>query len=582
MRRPVRMLSVSILAVALAAAGCSENTGDDDNGGDTQEASTQTATLAENSDGPAPEVPGAKKGGTVTIYTSGDFEHLDPQQNYVVPAQTTGTNLLYRSLTTYRENGDGKLEVVGDLATNTGEESNGGKTWKYTLKDGLKYEDGSAITAQDVAYGIARSFSPDLPNGPHYWAQWLAGDPDYNKTYKGPYNGASKIPPNTEVPDAKTIIFNFPEPHADTPFAAALSTASPVPQARDTKIQYDNRPFSSGPYKIKTYNRTQKMILEPNTNWDPKTDPARHQYPDNYVIDFTRTAEQATELLIADRGAAQSALTFQDNPIPASIYPKVIANPTAKTRILTGPDQFVWSVNFNTQRVTDVTVRRAMNYAMDRQGLLKVWGSYAGDPGTTILSPTTSGFTKYNAYDAGPKGDVAKAKELLGGKTVKLTYGYRNTERNQAIAAFLRSSLKPAGFDLTIQPIDEDQYYTVIGKKNNPFDLYMYGWGSDWPGAGTIIPPLYDGDRITPEGNNNTTYLDDPEVNKKIDEILALSDLTEADKRWAELDKEIMTRLAPSVPVIYDKQTTMYGSKIGGIYLSAPFGNSGLNNMYVK
>src|SRR4051812_29260410 len=80
-RRPVRMLSVGILAVALAAAGCSKNTGENDNAGDTTEASTQTATLAENSDGPAPEVNGAKKGGTVTIYTSGDFEHLDPAQN---------------------------------------------------------------------------------------------------------------------------------------------------------------------------------------------------------------------------------------------------------------------------------------------------------------------------------------------------------------------------------------------------------------------------------------------------------------------------------------------------------------------
>ena len=574
------MLSVGILAVALAAAGCSKNTGEDNDAGDTTEASTQTATLAENSDGPAPEVSGAKKGGTVTIYTSGDFEHLDPQQNYVVPSQTTGSNLLYRTLTQYRENGDGKLEVVGDLATNTGEESNGGKTWKYTLKDGLKYEDGSAITAQDVAYGIGRSFSPDLPNGPHYIQQWLAGSSDYNAKYKGPYNGGSKVPPNVQVPDAKTIIFNFPSAHADTPFAMALPTSSPVPPARDTKIQYDNRPFSSGPYKIQTYNRTQKMVLVRNANWDPKTDPIRHDFPDQYVIDFTRTAEQASELLISNAGGAQTSLTFQDMTIPASVYPKAAQN--AKDRILTGPTQYVWQINFNTQRVKDLNLRKALNYAIDRQGLLKVWGSYAGDPGTTLLSPTTSGYDEYNAYDGGTNGNIEKAKEMLGGKTVKLTYAYRNTERNQAIAAFLRSSLKPAGVDLTIQPVDEDQYYTVIGKKNNQFDMYMYGWGSDWPGAGTVIPPLWDGTRITPEGNNNTAYLNDPKTNEEIVRILGLSDLTEADKAWGALDKDIMTRLAPTIPVIYDKQTTLFGSKIGGIYLSKPYGNSGLNNLYVK
>ncbi|MFG1927106.1 ABC transporter substrate-binding protein [Cryptosporangium sp. NPDC048952] len=574
-------MTVGVLAVALAAAGCSKNTGQSDDE-EKQEAATQTAVLAENSDGPAPDVPGAKAGGTVTIYTSGDFEHLDPQQNYVVPSQTTGSNLLYRSLLQYRENGDGKLELVGDLTTNTGEESNGGKTWKFTLKDGLKYEDGSAITANDVAYGVARSFSPDLPNGPHYIQQWLAGSGDYNAKYKGPYDGGAKIPPNVEVPDAKTIIFNFPTPHADAPFAMALPTTTPVPPSKDTKVQYDNRPFSSGPYKIEEYRRGQKMTLVRNTNWDPKTDPIRHQFPERYVIDFTRTAEQASELLLADQGASQSGLSFQDVQVPASVYPKVIANPDAKKRILTGTTQFVWMFDFNMQRVKDINVRKAFNYALDREGLLKVWGSYSGDPATTILSPTTSGYEEYNAYDGGKNGDPAKAKELLGGKRVPLTYAYRNTERNQAVAAFLRSSMKEAGFDLTIQPVDEDQYYTVLGAKDNQFDVYMQGWGSDWPGGAAIIPPLFDGRAITPTGNQNLSYLNDDKVNKDMDEILALPDLTEASKRWAALDKDMMTRIVPIAPAIYDKQTTMYGSRIGGIYLSAPYGNSGLNNLFVK
>ncbi|WP_178380051.1 ABC transporter substrate-binding protein [Cryptosporangium aurantiacum] len=577
----MRLFSVGVVALALVAAGCTENTGQNDEG-DQQEASTQTAVLAENSDGPAPEVKGAQKGGTVTIYTSADFEHLDPQQNYVIPSTTTGTNLIYRTLTTFRENGDGKLEVVGDLATNTGEESNGGKTWKYTLKDGLKYEDGSPITAQDVAYGIARSFSPDLTEGPKYFQSWLAGSSDYNAKYKGPYDGGAKIPPNVSVPDDKTIIFNFPSPHADVPFAAAMVTTSPVPEKRDTKTQYDNRPFSSGPYKIETYRRTQQMTLVRNEHWDPNTDPVRHDYPDKYVIEFTRTDAQASELLLADQGAAQTALTFQDLQIPASVYPKVIANPDAKKRILTGPTQFVWAFNFNLHRVKDINVRKAFNYALDREGLLKVWGSYSGIPATTILSPTTSGYQDYNLYDGGKNGDPEKAKELLGGKRVPLVYAYRNTERNQAVAAFLRSSMKEAGFDLNIQPVDEDQYYTVLGRKDNAFDVYLRGWGADWPGGGTTIPPQFDGDQITPTGNQNLSYMDDAKANKEMDDILALSDLTEADKRWAALDKDIMTRVVPIAPALYDKQTTMYGSRIGGIYLSAPYGNSGLNNLYVK
>jgi len=574
-------MTVGVLAVTLAAAGCTKNTGDSDKG-DQKEASTQTAVLAENSDGPAPEVPGAKKGGTVTIYTSGDFEWIDPQQTYIIPATTTGTNLISRTLTQFRENGDGKLEVVGDLATSTGEESNGGRTWKFTLKDGLKYEDGTTITANDVAYGIARSFSPDLTEGPKWIQQWLAGSAQYNDKYKGPYDGGAKIPPGIEVPDAKTIIFNFPQPHADVPFAVSMLTTTPVPPAKDTKVQYTNRPFSSGPYKIETYRRGQQMTLVRNENWDPKTDPARHNYPDRYVIDFTRTAEQASELLLADTGDAKTGLSFQDEQVPASVYPKVIADADAKKRILTGPTQFVWMFDFNLQRIKHINVRKAFNYALDREGLLKVWGSYSGDPASTILSPTTSGYDDFNLYDGGKNGDAAKAKELLGNKRVPLVYAYRNTERNQAVAAFLRSSLKEAGFDLNIQPVDEDQYYTALGRKNNPFDVYMQGWGSDWPGGGTIIPALFDGRVITDTGNQNISYMNDDQANKEMDAILGLSDLTEADQRWAKLDKDIMTRVVPIAPAIYDKQTTMFGSKIGGIYLSQPYGNAGLNNLYVK
>jgi peptide/nickel transport system substrate-binding protein len=545
-RRPFRALCVGVLAVALAAAGCSKNTGTSSNSNQ-DKTTTQTATLAKNSDGPAPEVSGAKKGGTITAYQTGDFEHLDPAQNYVTDAQVTGI-LIYRTLTAFRENGDGKLEVVGDLATNTGESSNGGKTWTFHLKDGLKYEDGSPVTSKDIAYGIARSFSPDLPNGPHYWQAWLAGDADYNAKYKGPYNGGSVLPPNTETPDDKTIVFNFPKPQADIPLAGALPTTAPVPQSKDTKIKYDNRPFSSGPYKIETYTRSQKLVLVKNPNWDPKTDPFRHQYPDKFIVDFTKTNEQINQQLIADQGTDQTAMAYQPNGVPPDLLPQVNSNPAVKKRTLDGNTQFVWYLDINNQKITDLKVRQALNYAIDRQNLLKVWGP--GSPGTTILSPTVSGYHQYNAYDGGPNGDVNKAKELLGGKRVKLSYAFRNTARNQKVAAFYKTSLAKAGFDLTIQPIDPDQFYTQIGKKDNPWDIYMYGWGSDYPSSSTVIPPLFDGRNIVAEGNNNDAYLNAEDVNKKIDEVYAMTDPSKAATAWADLDQYIMKTHAPVVPVI--------------------------------
>ena len=577
MQRPLRMLSLGALAVALAASGCAKNTRTD-TGVDEEKSHVQTASLAANSDGPAPDVAGAKKGGTITVLMHKDFEHLDPAQNYVNVQQIAG-QLLYRSLTAFREQGKGKLEVVGDLATNTGEKSDGGKTWTFRLKDGLKFEDGRPITSKEVAYGVARTFSPELPNGPHFIQQWLAGDLDYNKIYKGPYNGGAEIPPGVETPDEKTIVFKFNKPQPDMPFAAALPTTSPVPKDKDTKKGYDNRPFSSGPYKVETYNRGAKLTLVRNEHWDATTDPLRHAYPDRFEFAIGSNAVQTSERLVADTGSDQTALTWMS--VPPEVLPKVVDNTELTSRVIEGNTQYNRYLNINTQRVTDLKVRQALNYAIDRENLLKVYGPKDAVPGTTLLSPTVSGFQKYNAYDGGKNGNVKKAKELLGGKTVKLVLGYGNTERGQKIAAFLKSNFEKAGFEIDMQPIDGDQYYSTVGKKDNQYDLYMGGWGSDWPLASTVIPPLFDGREIGAEGNQNLSYFNADDVNAKIDELKAMEP-AEAAKGWAELDEEIMRKYAPLVPLTYERNYTLIGSKVGGAFLSDSYGATSLLNIFVK
>ena len=88
-----------------------------------------------------PGQPRRWSGGTITVLQQADFEHLDPAQNYVNVQQITAL-LFLRGLTVFREHPDGSFELVGDLATNTGVTNDGGRTWTYTLRDGLKYEDG--------------------------------------------------------------------------------------------------------------------------------------------------------------------------------------------------------------------------------------------------------------------------------------------------------------------------------------------------------------------------------------------------------------------------------------------------------
>jgi peptide/nickel transport system substrate-binding protein len=114
--------------------------------------------------------------GTLYILRENDFEHLDPRRCYVTDCLNFG-RLITRALTMYQaEPGTASLEVVPDLPTDVGRASPDKTTWTFTLKDGVKFEDGTPVTAQDVKYGVERGFAPEIAEGPPgpangWWAE---------------------------------------------------------------------------------------------------------------------------------------------------------------------------------------------------------------------------------------------------------------------------------------------------------------------------------------------------------------------------------------------------------------------------
>lgn len=573
-------LTVGALAVALAAAGCGKVV---NGGGDAGAAKIRSGSISyEEADNAAPAkaVDGATAGGVLTVRQVGDFEHLDPARVYVAGAQVAG-GLIFRSLAGYKEDGSGRLTLIGDLATNPGTDVNKDcKVWEFKLRDGVKYEDGSPVTSADVAYGVARSFADELNEGPHYIQQWLYPGGVYNAKYKGPYNGGAPIPAGVETPDDRTIRFTFSEPHCDMPYAAALSTTAPVPRAKDTKQNYDLRPFSSGPYKVKSYQRDVALELERNPNWNPKTDPLRTAYPDGFKFTFALEADQVAERLVADADADQASITWTD--VPPAVLSRTTAAGVAE-RVVKGPTQYVWYLGINNQRITDINLRKALNVAVDKDAALKaLGGSAAGSAATTLMSPTTAGYKKYDVFGAAETGDLNKVKEFLGGKTPPpLVLAHVNTTARTQQAEAIRKSLANAGFRVTLKAIPSTSYYDEVGRKNNPYDLYMHGWGSDWPTGSTIIPPQYDGREIVAEGNYNLSYLNDPAINWEIDRVRKLPAAAQ-DAEWAKLDEKIMRDVVPEVPMYYDAAYLLHGSKVGNAFLSDAYGTIQLKTIYVK
>ena len=234
--------------------------------------------------------------------------------------------------------------------------------------------------------------------------------------------------------------------------------------------------------------------------------------------------------------------------------------------------------------MTDVDVRRALIYATDKDAIIKaLGGSTAGTPSTTTIAPTQPGYRKFDAYPAPLTGDVAKAKKLLEGKTIPpIQYCFANTPTRQKAAATVKIGLERAGFKVALNPIDRSAYYKTVGQKNTTCDLIVAGWGADYPDSITVIPPLFDGTGIRPTGNQNYSYLNDAGVNAKIKELASEPDRQKANAAYADLDEQIQKDLAPIIPLYYDQNYTLNGSKVGGSYLTPNYGQISFLNLYVK
>ncbi|MFE9019841.1 ABC transporter substrate-binding protein [Streptomyces sp. NPDC007808] len=527
--------------------------------------------------GPAPEVKGAVTGGTIYSLQQFDMDHMDPAQIYV---STEGaiTVPIMRGLTGYKLDDKGGATLVGDAATDAGTMKDGGKTWAFTLKDGLKWEDGSDVTMDDVRHTFERLFATFITEGPRYVQNWLEG----GEKYKGPFDGKSLD--SIEV-DGKTITFRLNEPRTDFNYTLAMRGYSLVSKKKDTKEKYDKRPFSCGPYKIGDRQIGKSMTFERNEHWDPKTDPIRNAYPDKYVFQFGYELVASTDRWIADKGNDQYAVPIFNEVAPERVA-QVLTNPELKKRVLTAVDTATYYWPINMTRVKDLKVRQAINYAWPHQQIQTISGGKATtEIATTILAPVTPGYSKFDLYgvDKKPGGNPQKAKALLkeaGKLGYKLVIAFQQSDTQVKTAVAVKNALEAAGFEVVTKQVDKSTFYTQIGKIDNDFDLFGAGWSPDWPNGYSVFYPCWSGENIG-DGRSNYAQLNDPSINKAIEAASKIADVEEANKAWGNIDK-MVNEQAAVVPDYHKIRNYIYGSKVGNVIWDSANTCVALNKLYAK
>lgn len=520
--------------------------------------------------------------------TASRKEDFDPARLYTSGGGNV-PSLVFRTLTTRnREDGAAGAKAVPDLATDLGTPSKNATVWTYTLKDGLKYEDGTAITSADIKYGIERSFAAELSGGAPYLRDWLIGGADY----QGPYKDKKGLD-SIETPDAKTIVFHLDKPEGEFPFLATQTQTTPVPKAKDTGTKYEEHPISSGPYKVvKNEGDGERLILERNPHWSAATDEERKAYPDRIDVRSGIDSAVINQRLSASQGADAAAVTTDTNLGPAELA-KVTGDKKLAARVGTGHFGYTNYIAFNpkVKPFDNPKVRQAISYAVDRSSVVNAaGGSSLAEPATTFLPDQAAfGYTPYDHFPAGKNGDPAKAKELLKeagypkGLTVTLTHSNdKDFATSPEIATALQEALKKAGITVKLQGLESNDYSdTVYNVKSEP-GFFLGGWGADWPSGGPFFAPVFDGRQIVKSGYNfNSGQLNDPAVNKEIDEINKLTDLDSAAKRWGALDKKVGEQ-ALTVPLFHPVYKRLYGEAVKNVVISDWTGVLDISQVAVK
>jgi peptide/nickel transport system substrate-binding protein len=533
-----------VATLALALAACGGSSSGSSSGSGTGSGATPAFNAAVGKAYNASDV----KGGTLRMANEGDWDSLDPANDYYAYEWNFG-RLYTRTLVTFAAApGQAGAKLVPDLATSLGKPSADAKTWTYTLKPGLKYEDGTPITTKDVKYDIERSMDKaTFPNGPTYWNDFLPGAATYSPYKDKSGKGLASI----ETPDDTTIIFHLNKPFSGMDYFAQLPSTSPVPQAKDTGAKYKSHVISSGPYMFKDNQTGKSFTLVRNPNWSAAEDPNRKALPDEIDVALNVNADDIDKRLLA--GDLDVAVTGVG--IGSAAQGQVLGNPDQKKYADAAVSTRLWftSINGNVKPLDNIHCRRAVEYATDRTGYQTAFGGAVagGDVASNMLPPIIPGQETFDTYkQSAPTGDVAKAKAELQQcgqpNGFSTSYSYR-TERphEKAAAESLQQSLAKVGIKLTLKGYPQGDYFsTYAGKpdyaQKNGLGLLANGWSADWPDGYGFLSQLVDSRVIRPTGGANNFSVRDPAVDKLIDGALTQTDTAAREKIWVNIDKKVM------------------------------------------
>jgi peptide/nickel transport system substrate-binding protein len=566
----------------------------------------------------------AKAGGTYRVGWENDFgftDAFDPTGEYLGDAWAVMSNLLVRTLVGYNHvAGAAGNKLVPDLATTLPKPTNGGKTYTFHLKSGVRFAPpvNRAVTSKDIAYAINRL--ANASNGGQYafyytpikgWAAAAKG---------GKVSGIS-------TPNNSTIVFNLTAPTGDFLFRMAMPATGPIPEevgkcftGADAN-KYGRNLVATGPYmyegsgSVNTgscssinpasgFDGKTNMTLVRNPNYSARTDSkaARENLPDKFVFSVNTNADDIYNKVKS--GELEDEVPGGGTPGPKVIR-EYLTNSSLKPNLKINAGDRTWYLYMNLTQppFDDIHVRKALNLILDKSAMQKAWGGPTAGAIATHIVPDPILLNQIKGWDPYKTPGNTGSASLAGNELKKSKYDPKKSGKctapacknilmvadtravDTAMIPVIESSAAKIGITFKVRTIT-GAYPTIQTPSKNVPISERPGWGKDYADASTFFVALFAGTSILPSGNTNYSLVGlTPAMSKKFGIKGKVTGLPSVDKDinrcqkisprglaaagsdprvacWAALDKKLMTQVVPWVPYLSANNNHVIGPKV--------------------
>ena len=513
----------------------------------------------------------AHRGGTLTVYSGRrGLQTIDPSISYesytfAIPSLTNDGLVAFKHV-----GGSDGSTLVPDLALSLPLPTDKGKTYTFELRPGIRYSTGRVVRAEDFRRAIERVFKLESLGSGYYTG--ILGGARCEEVTKSCDLSNGILVDNA----ARLVTFRLVAPDPDFLYKLTLPFAGAVPPGIPDR-DVGTRPLpATGPYKIARYVPERELVFERNPffrEWSRAAQPAG--YPDRIVWRLDVRADAATRAV--EQGRADVAYDF----VPPELLTEVKTQHASQLHVDPVPGTYFYLLDARLRPFNDVRVRRALNYAVDRDAVIEVArGADVAQTTCQVLPPNFPGYRPYCPYTANPSAsgrwvapDLARARRLVsasGTKGERVTVWAEDKAEGEYVATLLRrlgyrTQLK------TVTPFIPD-YVDAIFDPRNKVQIAAFRWFADYPAAsGFINAEIFD-----------CSYFCDRRIDRQIARARALqaTDARSASALWARIDRDL-TDQAPWLFLYTNKQADFVSRRIGNFQYNLRYGIL-LDQLWVK